>query len=93
MSGQQISTRKTCYLSYQRCFCWGIEKSYKIVAILVTFLEFSEDLFIDQYAQMHQSELDYINCDTMLRLHMHGVLKFETYKFSVGIRTRNVLIS
>lgn len=90
MSGQQISTRKTCYLSYQRCFCWGIEKSYKIVAILVTFLE---DLFIDQYARMRQSELDYINCDTMLRLHMHGVLKFETYKFSAGIRTRNVLIS
>lgn len=90
MSGQQISTRKTCYLSYQRCFCWGIEKSYKIVAILVTFLE---DLFIDQYAKMRQSELDYINCDTMLRLHMHGVLKFETYKFSAGIRTRNVLIS
>lgn len=90
MSGQQISTRKTCYLSYQRCFCWGIEKSYKIVAILVTFLE---DLFIDQYAQMRQSELDYINCDTMLRLHMHGVLKFETYKFSAGIRTWNVLIS
>lgn len=90
MSGQQISTRKTCYLSYQRCFCWGIEKSYKIVAILVTFLE---DLFIDQYAQMRQSELDYINCDTTLRLHMHGVLKFETYKFSAGIRTRNVLIS
>ena len=90
MSGQQISTRKTCYLSYQRCFCWGIEKSYKIVAILVTFLE---DLFIDQYAQMRQSELDYINCDTMLRLRMHGVLKFETYKFSAGIRTRNVLIS
>ena len=89
MSGQQISTRKTCYLSYQRCFCWEIEKSYKIVAILVTFLE---DLFIDQYAQMRQSELDYINCDTMLRLHMHGVLKFETYKFSAGIRTRNVLI-
>ena len=42
---------------------------------------------------MRQSELDYINCDTMLRLHMHGVLKFETYKFSAGIRTRNVLIS
>ena len=90
MSGQQISTRKTCYLSYQRCFCWGIEKSYKIVAILVTFLE---DLFIDQYAKMRQSELDYINCDTMLRLHMHGVLKFETNKFSAGIRTRKVLIS
>lgn len=73
MNGQQISTRKTCFLSYQRCFCWGIETSYKIVAILVTFLGFSEDFFIDQYAQMRQSELDYVNYDTMLRLHIWGL--------------------
>ena len=51
---------------------WGIVTSYKIVAILVTFLEFSEVLFIDQYTQMRQSELDYINWDTMLRLHMES---------------------